>query len=78
MICVVCGGWRDCVQGSARRSTASCLKFEQFQNISNKIILLAFINMCLNIAKSSTLQEEQRQQRNITLQMVVCGFCLSH
>ncbi|CAM6619938.1 hypothetical protein ENCLCP370B_16970 [Enterobacter cloacae] len=28
--------------------------------------------MCLNIAKSSTLHEEQRQQRNITLQMVLC------
>jgi len=43
-----------------------------------KINELAFINMCLDVAKSSDRHEEEWQHQNITLQMVVCGCCLSH
>lgn len=38
----------------------------------SKIIMLKSLNICLNVAKSSTLHEEQRQQRNITLPMLLC------
>jgi len=33
-------------------STHSCLKFEQFQNILSKIMMLASLNRCLHVAKS--------------------------
>ena len=33
-------------------STDACLKFEQFLNILNKIMMLASLNRCLNVAKS--------------------------
>lgn len=78
MIGVVCGGWRDCVQCLTTCKATPRSKNPSVENIFNKIMMLAFINMCLNIAKSSTLHEEQRRHQNITLQMVVCGCYLSH
>ena len=32
-------------------STDSCLKFEQFRDILNEIIMLASLNRCLHVAK---------------------------
>lgn len=47
----MCGGWRDYVQCLTQRLGTPRSKIAQLPNIINKINLLAFMNMCLDVAK---------------------------